>query len=203
MKVQRLRENKRVGVAAGVMSVLGGVGFILGAVLLNQGAHSKVSLRSKPLSPSQEGASLRSAPGFELMDSQGKTHTLSKLKGSAVLLHFWASWCPPCLEEIPQWLSLVEQMQGSSLQFVAVSLDSNWSDAQKILPPQPSLSHFVSLLDPSGQVPDRYGSFQFPETYLLNSELKIVQKWVGPQPWDQPEFQKALRRWISDQNTPS
>ncbi|MGZ3709054.1 MAG: TlpA disulfide reductase family protein, partial [Bdellovibrionota bacterium] len=78
----------------------------------------------------------------------GKTHALGDWSGDAVVLHFWASWCPPCLGEIPQWVALARDYSGKPIRFVAVSLDQNWKDALKVLPATEVSGQLESLIDP-------------------------------------------------------
>jgi peroxiredoxin len=148
--------------------------------------------------PQIQSSKFKEAPDFELPDAQGKKHRLKEFSGNLVLLHFWASWCPPCLEEIPQWVEIGAAFQGLPIKLVAVSLDQNWEDAQKILPSQQLKGNVISLLDTSSQVPDAYGSYQFPETYLISPDLKIMTKWVGPQPWGSSEFRGFIEKILKD-----
>jgi peroxiredoxin len=136
----------------------------------------------------------RQAPSFELKDAKGQTHHLDDFKGQVVLLHFWASWCPPCLGEIPQILALAHEYEGRPLKVVTVSLDEKWPDAQKVLAdPGP----MVSLIDPKTTVSEQYGSFQFPETYLINGKQQIITKWIGPQDWKNENLHKLLEALLS------
>ena len=153
--------------------------------------------RVKPTPASTIIPYLRQAPSFELVDPDGKKHTLEEFRGSLTFLHFWASWCAPCLDEIPHWRSLGTRFKGRSAKFVAISLDQNWIDALKIFPaPEKSLDSLISLLDPTTQVAELYGSFQYPETYLLSPDLKVITKWVGPQDWNDPKMLELIDRMI-------
>ena len=118
-------------------------------------------------------------------------HHLAELKGKVVLLHFWASWCPPCLTELPQILALAHDYKGKQLEVVTVSLDEKWADAQKVLN-DAAAADVLSVIDPKSSISDRYGSYQFPETYLINPEQKIITKWVGGQNWKDPNLRKLL-----------
>lgn len=136
----------------------------------------------------------RKAPRFEAKDVQGKTHRLEELSGNLVVLHFWAAWCPPCVDEIPRWVAASKKWANHPVKFLAVSLDSNWQEAEKIFPQKDLPPNLISLLDTSGKVPEEYGSYQFPETYLLNERLEIVTKWVGPQEWDGEAMSALIER---------
>lgn len=126
----------------------------------------------------------RFAPAFELQDAKGQMHSLRALKDRPVILHFWASWCPPCIDEISAFVEAARALGGRGPQFVAVSLDKNWDEVFKLIPRDQWPKDVLSLLDPEGVVAERYGSFQFPETYALNPDHTVLRKWVGPQDWD-------------------
>jgi thiol-disulfide isomerase/thioredoxin len=140
------------------------------------------------------GIDRRNAPRFELPDAQGRIVSLESLKGNVVILHFWATWCPPCLGEIPQWVELGTVYKNQPVKLVAVSLDQQWKDADRILPSKKLSSNIISLLDKENKVPDQYGSYQFPETYILDKNLRIVLKLVGAQDWQNPELKKMIER---------
>ena len=146
---------------------------------------------------------LRQAPKFALENAEGKKIALKDFRGRYVILHFWAGWCAPCLAEISEWVERAHTSKGLPIQWVAVSLDQSWQDVHKILPSD-STPDFISLLDSglySGaeinsqkNIADRYGTFQFPETYLLSPDQKILKKWVGPQDWNGPQMDDFLKR---------
>jgi len=144
--------------------------------------------------------SLRKAPGFELPDGAGQKHRFEDSRGNVVFLHFWASWCPPCLEEIGPWVELAKSYTldpgHPPVRFVAVSLDKNWNDAHRFLAPDRVPAGMLSLLDPEATVPDLFGTYQFPETYLIDRQQRIVAKWVGPQDWSRPEIKQIVQRVI-------
>ncbi len=143
---------------------------------------------------------LRDAPEFSLPDDQGRRHSLAEFRGKLVILHFWATWCPPCIEEIPQWVELARKMDGQPIAWVAISLDHNWGEAHRYLKPEKLPTNLVSLLDAQNETPGVYGSYQFPETYLIAPDGKIISKWVGPQAWDADSpagnMKKAIERVV-------
>lgn len=149
-----------------------------------------LSLLSDPYSVSKA----KPAPRFELKDASGKVHRLHDYRDKLVLLHFWASWCPPCLDEIPQWVELATRFKDQPVQLVAISLDDAWEEAQKVLPDRNLPANLISVLDVTTKLPEEYGTYQFPETYLLDGEQKIIAKWVGPQDWSRPGTVGAIEK---------
>jgi thiol-disulfide isomerase/thioredoxin len=181
------------GMARGmILAVLG-----LAAVLLGAGA-----LYWTMYDGARDGAqvgtvsALRQAPQFRLKEVSGQERGLSEFRGKITLVHFWASWCPPCISEMPNVLELAKQFEGRPFEIVLISLDDNWQDAQKVLPASALLKDTVSLIDPSLKVADTYGSYQFPETYLLDAEQRIVTKWVGGQDWKSVPIQRLLDKLL-------
>lgn len=147
-------------------------------------------------SESTDSVAHRRAPNFRLKDAAGQSHDLSSSRGKWIIVHFWASWCPPCIDEIPNFLEFAKKMTDAPLQIVTISLDSDWKDAQKMLPQSQLASNMVSLLDPSLKIPETYGSYQYPETYLLAPDSeghRIRTKWVGAQEWNSETMQRELR----------
>ncbi len=184
--MQRIRISSAkfyIGVSIGIIAIVIGATFFI---------HSRQNLDQIP-EPSSE-LNYRYAPNFELTDWRGKKQRLGDQRGSVVLIHFWASWCPPCLDEIPKWIEFANRFKGKRFKFIAISLDQNWRDALKIVPGASLPSNVLSLLDDSGKVAEDFGSYQFPETYLLSPDLKIITKWVGPQEWNNPKLIELLDR---------
>lgn len=157
-------------------------------------------------SPAQSASEeSRQAPHFELFDFENKKRNLLEFQGKLIILHFWASWCPPCLDEIPHWVELGTAFKNEPVVFIAISLDQHPEEAIKILPVKNLTSNVISLIDPHSKVSDQYGSYQFPETYLISPNLKIITKLVGPQDWTSPVIHRLiwmeLNRWgLSQKN---
>lgn len=131
---------------------------------------------------------LKSAPHFELPKRDGTLFRLQATQGKVIVLHFWATWCAPCLEELPNFVELARKHENQAILWVAVSLDKNWQKANEFLKPDMIPPNLVSVLDVESKVPELYGSFQFPETYLIAPDLRILSKWVGPQDWESKEM---------------
>jgi len=138
----------------------------------------------------------RKAPDFRLKDENQKEVKLSDFKGEVLLLHFWASWCPPCIDELPVLMRMAEKMKNDKVRIVMVSLDRSWKEARSVWPPDAKSPNLISLIDPDTKVPELYGAFQYPETFMIDRNLRIVTKFVGPQKWDHDEIIEAFRKLL-------
>ena len=111
---------------------------------------------------------------------------LSDLKGKVVLLNFWATWCPPCREEIPSMMKLNSAMTGKPFQMVAVSIDEGGvPDIESFF--KNSGYSLPAYTDPGGGAAKTYGITGVPESYLIDKNGILIKKVIGPFPWDSPE----------------
>ncbi|MDD2271664.1 MAG: TlpA disulfide reductase family protein [Desulfuromonadaceae bacterium] len=118
--------------------------------------------------------------------ASGSTLNLSDLKGKVVMLNFWATWCPPCREEIPSMMKLNSLMVGKPFQMVAVSVDEGGKPAIESFFKE---SGFLlpTYLDNSGAAAKSYGVTGIPETFIIDKQGVIVKKIIGGFAWDSPE----------------
>ncbi len=129
------------------------------------------------------------APDFTLQDSQN-TVTLSQFHGQVVVLNFWATWCAPCVEEIPSLVEMQRRMKAKGVTVLAVSVDVDESAYKQFVK-----DHNVNLLtvrDPSGKSNGLYGTFKFPETYIVDRNGVMRRKFIGAVDWTQPEITEFL-----------
>jgi peroxiredoxin len=87
---------------------------------------------------------------------------------------------------------MAEQFKGKPVQLLAVSEDEGWPAAQKVLPSDKLPPGVVSVMDAKAQVSEKYGSYAFPETYLISPKGEIITKWIGPQDWKSPDFVRMM-----------
>ena len=133
------------------------------------------------------------APMFSLNDGEHSVD-LNKLHGRVVVLNFWASWCAPCLEELPSLEQLQRDMP--EVQIVAVSTDHDPEAYELFLK-----KHSVSLLtvrDGEERSNAMYGTVRFPETYVIDKSGMIRRKFIGPQDWTSPEIVNFLKKLASE-----
>lgn len=122
------------------------------------------------------------APGFALLDLDGGTVQLEALRGRPVVLNFWATWCPPCREEMPAMQRLYDRHKARGLVLVAVSLDAD----PALVPPYVKASKltFPIALDPKAEVGNKYGVRALPSSFVVDKHGKMTALALGPRVWD-------------------
>ena len=142
------------------------------------------------------------APEFAIPDLQNNIHQLKDFRGKTVLLNFWASWCMPCIEEVPYLNSLHEKIAGSNVEIVAIAVDDLPVDVERFC--KENNIKFTVLLDRNSEVSRDYKIKGFPETYLIDSAGKIkmitddsngvpTAKVSGPRHWSNQFFINQLK----------
>ena len=126
------------------------------------------------------------APGFTVKDLGGHEVRLADLKGKIVMLNFWATWCPPCREEIPAMMRLNEAMAGKPFQMLAVSIDEGGKAAVEDFFKK-SGTTLPACLDSDQSASKLYGITGVPETFVIDKNGVIVKKVVGALDWSKPE----------------
>jgi peroxiredoxin len=116
----------------------------------------------------------------------GKSEHLSDLKGKVVVLNFWATWCPPCVEETPSLNKLQKYIDSRGGMVLGVSIDEDGAAYEKFLKDQSVI--FPTYRDASKKSAADYGTTIYPETYVIDRHGKIARKFVGAQQWDSPEM---------------
>ena len=134
------------------------------------------------------------APSFVLPDLSGKVVRMDELRGKVVLLNLWATWCPPCVEEMPTLQTLSKKMAGRDFVLLAVSQDEQpkqvapWIEQRGFT--------FPVLLDERGVVGADLGITGYPETFVIDRQGKIVHHHVGYRDWSEPAMVAALRKLL-------
>jgi len=129
------------------------------------------------------------APDFTVQDSQNKV-TLSQFHGQVVVLNFWATWCAPCVEEIPSLVAMQRRMKDKGVTVVAVSVDVDENAYRQFV-----RDHKVNLLtvrDPDQKSNALYGTSKFPETYVIDRNGVMRRKFIGAVDWTEPEITEFL-----------
>jgi cytochrome c biogenesis protein CcmG, thiol:disulfide interchange protein DsbE len=134
------------------------------------------------------------APNFRITNDRGRTFTRDDFGGKLLVLNFWASWCPPCVEETPSLNEFTRQFGQQGVVVLGVSIDRNEALYKKFI----DRFHvaFNTARDPEADISTSYGTFQIPETYLIDKTGHVVQKVISNQNWMDPEFLARVRQML-------
>ncbi len=170
------------------------VGF---ALVLNSVPAHAASLESLLQAASLSAVS-EPAADFQLPDATGRLHRLRDQRGKVVFLNFWATWCPPCVHEMP----LMEQLRHALRQQPLVMWAVNMQESQEQVADFMTANglHFPALLDPDGAVFALYTVRSLPTTYLINCAGNMVGWAVGPREWTNDATRTLLAALVSDDN---
>jgi peroxiredoxin len=129
---------------------------------------------------------------IDLKDAHGKRFNLANYRGKVTVVNFWATWCPPCVEEIPSLNRLREQMKGQPFELISV----NYADSpKKILEFMQKVSvEFPVLVDPNGKTAQQWNVIGFPSTFVIGKDGKIIYGVNAAIHWDTPEVVNTLKK---------
>jgi peroxiredoxin len=135
------------------------------------------------------------APDFTLVDRQGKTWTLSQLKGQVVFINFWATWCPPCREEMPSMQRLYTIVPKDAFTMLAV-LENDEPARADAFAAKAGLTMPI-LVDQDKKVWPIYGLTGVPETFIVDKKGVLREKFIGPAQWDSPQYLQMLGKYLN------
>jgi thiol-disulfide isomerase/thioredoxin len=134
-------------------------------------------------------------PALSLQDLGHKVHTLQDYRGQVVLVNFWASWCGPCVMEMPSLQRLQDAMAGKPFTLLAVNVEESsgtvWKFAAKVQ------IRFPLLLDREGQTAYDWGIDIYPTSFLVDPQGRVQYVAYGPRNWDDPEMIQAIEKLIN------
>ncbi len=131
------------------------------------------------------------APDFSVLTEDGKTLTRANFGGKVLILNFWASWCAPCREETPSMERLYRTLKDQGVVLLGVSVDKN-ADKYKAFLKRYGVT-FPTAHDPAARISDSYSTYRYPETYIITSDGRVMEKIVGRKNWMDPNFIKSLQ----------
>ena len=134
------------------------------------------------------------APDFKIVSDTGRTYTRSNFGGKLLVLNFWASWCAPCVQEAPSLQAFQRQLGGDGVVVLAVSIDTNEKRYRQFL--QRFRISFPTARDPEANISSSYGTFQIPETYLIDGTGKVREKIISNQNWVDPAFVARVKAML-------
>jgi cytochrome c biogenesis protein CcmG, thiol:disulfide interchange protein DsbE len=146
------------------------------------------------------------APEYTAYALDGSEVELASYLGEVVLLNIWATWCLPCVREMPALQRLHEELGGRGLRIVAVSVDAPSGALGVFGQPGGDVAEFRDrfgltfdvLHDPSGSIQSRYQVNGLPTTFIIDRQGHIRRKVLGAAEWDQPRFADEIRRMLED-----
>jgi peroxiredoxin len=127
------------------------------------------------------------APDFKFPGLDGKMVSLSDYKGKVVLVNIWATWCPPCVEEMPSMEKLYQKFKGENFEILAVSIDEPGLKAVAPFMKKSSLT-FPALIDSEGTIKTVYGITGIPESFIIDKQGILIKKIIGPVDWTTPKI---------------
>jgi len=129
------------------------------------------------------------AKEFIVQDADRKV-TLDQFRGQVLVLNFWATWCPPCVQELPSLMSMQDRMRARGVVVLGVSIDVD-DDAYHRFLKQRSVN-FLTVRDPEQKVAAMYGTSGWPETYIIDRRGVMRRKFIGPVDWNSPDVVQFL-----------
>jgi peroxiredoxin len=174
----------RSGALAGLL-IVGAVVVAVGAFVTYQGSSSL---------PLRVGAP---APPFSRADLEGREIALETLRGRVVFVNFWATWCPPCRTEAPALERLYQELRQEGFEILALSIDEPGARSEVDSFQREFGLSFPVLLDPGKEAYQAYQATGVPETFMVDPQGRMVERFVGPREWDDPRYARAIRRLLS------
>jgi len=135
------------------------------------------------------------APDFTIKDITGRILSLSSLRGKTVLVSFWATWCPPCRNEMPSLNRLYKSYKDHGFVVLAVSTDRNTSAVKNFLSQYPV--DFPVFMDADMQTSRQYRVFSMPTAFLVDRSGVIIKRYLGEEDWDSPETRSEIIKVLS------
>jgi peroxiredoxin len=134
------------------------------------------------------------APDFRLASDNGRPVQLEDYRGKFLILNFWATWCPPCVDELPSLNRFSQRFSDKDVVVLGISVDEDAAAYQQFL--KTAGVRFSTVRDPERKVSRLYGTLKFPETYFIDRQGKVVQKIVGDADWDSPEILSFMEKLL-------
>lgn len=131
------------------------------------------------------------AKDFILQDSDRKVN-LNQFRGQVLVLNFWATWCQPCVEELPSLMNMQDRLRGRGVVVLGVSIDVDQGAYHRFL--KERNVNFLTVLDPQQKVAGMYGTSGWPETYIIDRQGVMRRKFIGPVDWNSPEVVQFLSK---------
>jgi len=147
-----------------------------------------LAFQSRQAHPPEVG---EAAPDFTLPGLSGRSISLRDFRRGVVVVNFWATWCPPCIEETPSLKKFADQLGSAGVTVIGVSVDQDAQALRKFV--TSAQLTFPIARDQDQSVSSRYGTSKFPESYVIDPEGRIAKKIVGAIDWQDPRIVAFVR----------
>ena len=131
------------------------------------------------------------APQFTVTTDKGLRITPADFGGKVLVLVFWAAWCAPCVEEMPSLDQFAKETADSGVVVVGISVDRNEKLYNNLL--KRFRVSFQNARDPEANISAQYGTYKYPETYIIDKSGTVAQKIVGPRDWSDPVLKQYVK----------
>ncbi len=147
----------------------------------SNGVQTMTSLADRPV-----------APGFVLEDMDGKVYRLADLRGRVVIVNFWATWCPPCREEMPSMQRVWEQVEGEGILILAINVGEDEDTIFQFTANYPV--EFPLLLDRDSSVTEAWPVIGLPTSFVIDPQGRLAFRAIGGRLWDHPRLLESVRQ---------
>ncbi len=138
----------------------------------------------------------RPLPEIQFTDAEGRSVSLADFRDKIVLLNIWATWCPPCVREMPTLDRIQVQLGGEDFEVVALSIDHAGLKVVRPFFDRIGIQHLAMYIDSSGKASRDLGLLGLPTSLLIDRAGREFGRLNGPAEWDSPEMVTAIRRHV-------
>ena len=203
---------RRTLAAVGLAVLASALAFPLAAPELRaQGLEGEAQPASDDVPPAPEGPFAGNftfsnppvpAPSTVFHSLEGRPVSLADFRGKVVLVNFWATWCVPCVREMPNLERLHQALVGEGLAVLAVSNDRGGAAVVNPFLARLDLQHLPVFLDPKGTLAQAFALKSLPTTFIIGRDGRVLAGRIGPEEWDSPESLQFLRHYLRQEPGP-
>ncbi|MCH1926336.1 TlpA family protein disulfide reductase [Shewanella sp. C32] len=157
-------------------------------------SHSAASSTADRINVLPHGFPLKTVP---FNDAQGNSHDFNQYKGKVVIVNMWATWCPPCVRELPSLDRFSQKLADDNVVLVPISIDQTEQQQVRSFLNEQGMQHFNSFYDPHMQLSEIFPLDTIPATFILSPEGTLVAFVRSFVDWDDPKVEQKIRKLIT------